>query len=395
VPEPIGEVERVAREMQKVANEDAVRPPTARDRPITRFDVLGWIDTLEAALAALRPDREQVSGEAEVEAIAQALADGAGGCTGGCSNRPCEVDYNDAKRIADALRASRQERPPGLTRSQARRIEDVLEELDVDERSWSEVEKDALRALSAVAEQPEPLPVDREQPEGRLRAEVARLRAWLRLVEASTDHDSGYYALHGYDAPSESFIEKRRIYPEHAHPGDMPSREQPAGLREALRRLEVQIGLSSNLTYRAGMSHALEAIREALAASPEKGERDIHQLEADRLDEEAEQDGGYEQVGDINFPSDPRPSPTPGRDPLEESLREIGNPDQIIADLRAEVARLKARLAAASSPLPAGDLDVISAWKAAADGEFGPVVGEDAILERLARLASAPNEPHA
>jgi hypothetical protein len=58
------------------------------------------------------PDREQVSGEAEV----------------------------------------------GLTRSQARRIEDVLAELDVDQRSWSEVERDALQALNAVAESASPLP---------------------------------------------------------------------------------------------------------------------------------------------------------------------------------------------------------------------------------------------
>jgi hypothetical protein len=48
--------------------------------------------------------------------------------------------------------------------------------------------------------------------------EVSRLRAWLRLVEATTDHESGYYALHGYDAPDADYIERVRVWPEHTHP---------------------------------------------------------------------------------------------------------------------------------------------------------------------------------
>jgi hypothetical protein len=51
-----------------------------------------------------------------------------------------------------------------------------------------------------------------------LKREVARLRAWLRLVQATTDPDSGYYALHGYDGPDDEFIESRRRHPEHSRP---------------------------------------------------------------------------------------------------------------------------------------------------------------------------------
>lgn len=40
----------------------------------------------------------------------------------------------------------------GLTQTQARRIEDVLEELDVDGRSWSQVEREALAVLRRLAE---------------------------------------------------------------------------------------------------------------------------------------------------------------------------------------------------------------------------------------------------
>lgn len=47
------------------------------------------------------PDGDEV--EAEVEVVAKAIASGAWGCTGTCSNRPCEVDYRDARKIVAAL----------------------------------------------------------------------------------------------------------------------------------------------------------------------------------------------------------------------------------------------------------------------------------------------------
>lgn len=50
--------------------------------------------------------------------------------------------------------------------------------------------------------------------------EVERLRAWLRLIEATTDPENAYYALHGYDAPADDWIERDRVHREHVHPAN-------------------------------------------------------------------------------------------------------------------------------------------------------------------------------
>jgi hypothetical protein len=170
---PMGEVERVA---EAIRGSGGVPWAEATEQVREHYR-----KAARRGLAALRSDREQVSGEAEVEAIAQALADGAGGCTGGCSNRPCEVDYNDAKRIADSLRASRRERPQN--------IEDDLAEFAA---GW----------LARDRAEGEPLPVDRERPEG-----MVQLLEW---------------------------IERDRRYPglvrQHVEKAQRLVREQPAGL---------------------------------------------------------------------------------------------------------------------------------------------------------------------
>ena len=96
--------------------------------------------------------------------------------------------------------------------------------------------------IEAVREQHEALGAVGAQLENarsllqRRNTEITRLRAWLRLVEATTDPENGYYALHGYDAPRDDFIAHERIFP----PGcQFPHRAWQAAcalLRERLRQ---------------------------------------------------------------------------------------------------------------------------------------------------------------
>jgi hypothetical protein len=216
-PEPIGEVERArASILGAIQRQD--RLAYAEE---TVQDVL---DSLELdGFKIVGRDREQVSGEAEA--------------------RPDELTPHDCKRLIDFLEAAEVHRAPEAGRSLDAEVEIMAK----------------LRARASRQERPEE-PCGFCGGSGYYAAEVGPSRATGPCPECNpeplpVDREPPQDALAGHEIQEGPNGELHVV------------REQPAGLREALERI-------ASANAQGPMAKAMQDIAaEALAASPEEGER--------------------------------------------------------------------------------------------------------------------------
>jgi hypothetical protein len=233
----------------------------------------GYREQARVALAARSPDREQVSGEAEVEAafwLREALA-------------IWETDdanaHHRVERAYDILRASRQERPSkDVRRVFAERSDQLLNHATVplpadrerpeglrawlDEQIAAERDYDnpvsspaRIEAYRAVLDRLAAYPgvVSREQPEDMGKRSPSSHPSWIRPWPDSTSREQPEgNPTHADEREAAS----QRIPP--PPPEFLRSREQPAGLREALTELIAERG---NMKEK----HLVDAIMELLA----------------------------------------------------------------------------------------------------------------------------------